>query len=84
MIKLYLKTLLLVSAAGLFLALPAGCSDNKSNGGGSDMGPTLDMACYMNPTTHDQLINACTTSQSYDKMPFYPARAPGGQLPPLP
>ena len=53
----------------------------------SDMGMTggtMDLGCFMNPTTHVQIINACTTAQSYDKMPYYPAAAPNGVLPPLP
>ena len=47
-------------------------------------GSAMDMGCFMNPTTHVQIINACTSAQSYDKTPFYPAAAPNGVLPPLP
>ncbi len=46
--------------------------------------PDLAPACFMNPTTHFELINACTTADFVDKMPFYPTLAPNGQLPPLP
>jgi hypothetical protein len=34
--------------------------------------------------THVELLNACTTAQSYEKMPFYPSKAPNGVLPGLP
>ncbi len=50
--------------------------------GGAGDGP--EPSCYDNPTTHLQIINACTTAQSVDIQPFYPAKAPNGQLPPLP
>jgi hypothetical protein len=53
---------------------------------GSDLGapPDLSPACVSNPMTNVELLNACTTAQSYDKMPFYPTKAPNGVLPPLP
>ncbi|HZS40505.1 MAG TPA: hypothetical protein VFF06_26920 [Polyangia bacterium] len=47
-------------------------------------GPPADLGCYGMPTTHVQIINACTSAQSFDKTPFYPSLAPGGNLPPLP
>jgi len=86
------KTLIALSlAAGLALVA---CDNNNNNnqdmaGGGADMvmNGNPDMAepeCYDNPMTHVQIINGCTTAQSVDKMPFFPAKAPGGVLPSLP
>jgi hypothetical protein len=46
--------------------------------------PPADLGCYGMPMTHVQIINACTTAQSYDKMPQFPSLAPNGVLPPLP
>ena len=46
--------------------------------------PDLETACATNPMTHVEIINACTTAQSYDKKPFYPSKAPNGMLPALP
>jgi hypothetical protein len=46
--------------------------------------PDLAPSCVMNPMTHLELINACTTADSVDKTPQYPVLAPNGQLPPLP
>ncbi len=73
------------------LILAAGCSDNSPAPGvqdmsGQDLAATADLApvCVSNPLTSVELLNACTTADSVDKMPFYPSRAPNGQLPQLP
>jgi hypothetical protein len=55
-------------------------ADHGNDGGGND---TVS-ACAKNPTTHLEIINACSSAQSYDKTPFYPTLAPGGVLPALP
>lgn len=64
-----------------------GCGGSGNHGGGDaggngsdDMAPS----CARDPQTHLEIINACTDSQSVDIQPFYPAKAPNGQLPPLP
>jgi hypothetical protein len=82
---------LIVLLAVLAVA-PLGCGD-KSNGG-PDMAmqkpdlsmdqPDMAVACVMNPTTNVELLNACTDAQAFDKVPFYPAGTPNGELPPLP
>jgi hypothetical protein len=55
---------------------------------GGDMGgPAPDgtgMTCSNNPSNYVELINACTDSQSVNITPFYPTKAPGGVLPPVP
>lgn len=88
---LYLVCALLVALA---IVTTTACDDDSgttpadmAHTTGADMamtGGTMDMGCFMNPTTHVQIINACTTAQSYDKTPYYPAAAPNGVLPPLP
>ncbi len=58
---------------------------DMTSSGGDDLGaPDLLPACAANPMTHVEILNACTNAQAYDKMPFYPAKAPNGVLPPLP
>jgi hypothetical protein len=51
-------------------------------------GPTLpDGApsdCYLNPTTHLEIINACTDAVKITKNPTLPLLYPDGGLPPLP
>jgi hypothetical protein len=76
------------------LATLAACGGNGNNNGGSpDMamsgggGDMAQPACSMNPMTHVELLNACTTAQTGDPTkdaPYYPSLAPGGNLPPLP
>jgi hypothetical protein len=85
--------------ATMLLLGAAGCGDdttNNNNNGMEDMAmpdkpdlameetPDMAVACVQNPMTHVEIINACTTAQSYDKMPFYPTLAPNGVLPSLP
>jgi hypothetical protein len=68
-------------AVMMLVLVGAGCGGTKTTS--MDMaGP--DMGCVMNPTTHVELINACTTAQSYEKQPFFPTLAPDGTLPALP
>jgi hypothetical protein len=78
----------------LLLALPllfAACGDDGSAGthdapgivdGGIDAPP--DASCFTNPTTHNEIINACTTAQKIYKDPTLPLLNPDGSLPPLP
>ena len=40
--------------------------------------------CYTNPTTHEEIINACTTAQSVEKEVDLPLLNEDGSLPPLP
>ena len=47
-------------------------------------GGAPDASCFTNPTTHHEIINACTNAQFVDKNPTLPLRLPDGGLPPLP
>lgn len=52
-----------------------------------DGGPLADGApsdCFPNPTTHLEIINACTDAVKIAKSPTLPLRYPDGGLPPLP
>lgn len=40
--------------------------------------------CYPNPTTHFELINACTDAEKLTKTPVLPLLLADGGLPPLP
>lgn len=77
--RVVMAALLLVGIGALAVV---GCGNKAGNNGGgnADMAQT----CFMNPTTHVQIINACTTAQAIDITPFYPSSAPGGTLPSLP
>jgi hypothetical protein len=46
--------------------------------------PGPDAGCYVNPQTHFEIINACTTAQGVDKLPVLPLLLEDGGLPPLP
>lgn len=83
------RTTMVRVLAGLALALLAACGNGSK--GGSDLGGgSADMApppCVMNPTTSTEILNACTDAQTGDPAkdyPYFPAKAPNGQLPPLP
>jgi hypothetical protein len=88
------RTMLALVGALALGALVAACGDNGNNNGGSpDMamtgggGDMATAACSMNPMTHEELLNACTTAQTGDPAkdaPYYPSLAPNGNLPPLP
>jgi hypothetical protein len=43
-----------------------------------------DASCFTNPTTHYEIINACTNAQFVDKNPNLPLQYADGGLPPLP
>ena len=42
-----------------------------------------DAGCFLNPTTHFQIINACTDATRIDKNPVLAKLLPDGGLPPL-
>lgn len=48
--------------------------------GGGDGAPS---DCFANPTTHLEIINACTTAVKITKNPVLPKLSPDGGLPPL-
>ncbi len=78
--------LALVAAVALGACGNGGTSGNGdlAMGGGTDMAQP---ACVMNPMTHVELLNACTTAQTGDPAkdaPYFPSLAPNGNLPPLP
>jgi len=46
--------------------------------------PTPDASCFENPTTHKEIINACTTAQKIERNVTPPLLNPDGTLPQLP
>ncbi|HNN91551.1 MAG TPA: hypothetical protein PKI03_04755 [Pseudomonadota bacterium] len=52
----------------------------------ADLGSPVsdDMSCYTQPTTHLEILNACTSAQSVSKQPVLPLLRADGTLPPLP
>lgn len=69
------------------LLLAAGCPDSQDladAGARPDSGSRPDLSCFANPTTHIEIINACTPAQALDKTPVLPLLRPDGTLPPLP
>jgi hypothetical protein len=43
-----------------------------------------DASCFTNPTTNDEIINACTTAQKIYLNPTLPLLGSDGTVPPLP
>lgn len=75
----------------LFFALPlafaAACGDDgaaQPEDAGIDASTPIDASCFENPTTHEEIINACTTAQKVEKHPALPLLNPDGTLPALP
>ena len=69
------------------LAFAAACGDDGGElpkDAGMDATPTPDASCFENPTTHVEIINACTTAQKVIKKPALPLLNADGSLPQLP
>lgn len=56
-------------------------SGGVTDGGGGEASPGSD--CFENPTTYEEIINACTDAAKIDKHPVLPHLLPDGGLPPL-
>lgn len=74
------------------MALGVGCGDDGSTQK-PDAAPlhdasidsTIEPTCFSGtPTTHEQIINACTTAQGIEKTTKPPLLLPDGSLPALP
>jgi hypothetical protein len=73
------------SSTGSDTSVPPG----NDAGGGNDTGTLPDGApapddCVVNPTTHVEIINACTDASKFDKTPNLPGLLADGGLPALP
>ena len=86
-----MKTLFL----GLALVFAAACGDDGNVASidappgnpdaGTDGASGPDASCFENPTTHTEIINACTDAQKiYATRPAPPLTLPDGGLPALP
>ena len=72
---------------GLSLAFAAACGDDKPDqpkDAGVDATETPDAACFENPQTHAEIINACTTAQKVYKQGHPALQLPDGGLPAAP
>lgn len=85
-----MKTFTRAASALAFLfavSLGAACGGDDSNNT-PDAGPDVDAPppCVMNPQTHADLMNACTTAdvEKIDKKPVLPLLQADGTLPPIP
>jgi hypothetical protein len=69
----------------LMALLPLACGGSSSSSdAGADGGGQPDAACFMNSTSHVEIINACTNAVTIWKSPVLPLLYPDGGLPPLP
>ena len=71
----------------LSLVLASACGDDgNTQTGPKDAGidTPADASCFENPTTHYQIINACTNAQKIYKTTRPPLQRADGTLPPLP
>lgn len=69
------------------LVLAAACGDDgpaAPGDAGLDASTTPDASCFDDPTTHEQIINACTDAAKVVKRPALPLLNPDGTLPALP
>ena len=62
----------------------------QDNPGNNDLAmpnssPDMSFVCVQNPVSNDDFLNSCAPASvdKVDIMPFYPALAPNGVLPPL-
>jgi hypothetical protein len=58
-------------------------SSSSSGAGGSGGAGGAASACFTNPQTHDEIINACTDAEKIDKIVNLPLLEADGSLPPL-
>ena len=87
-----MRVSIIATIATLALAFASGCSDDANNTGKKDAGVVIDAppsggpdaSCFTNPTTYNEIINACTTAQKIYKHPTLPLLGSDGSLPPLP
>ena len=87
-----MRAAILVTIATLALAFANGCSDDANNTGKKDAGVVIDAppaggpdaSCFTNPTTYNEIINACTSAQKIYKTTHLPLLGSDGSLPPLP
>ncbi|MDI1442814.1 hypothetical protein [Polyangium sp. 6x1] len=90
-IKLLFVVVLLAAACGEENppANPAGSSSSSGAGGGGGVGGAGgagggEPECFTTPTTHVEIINACTDAEKVDKVVNLPLLNDDGSLPPLP
>ncbi|MEO6776676.1 MAG: hypothetical protein ABI467_27290 [Kofleriaceae bacterium] len=84
-----MRALIIAVAA---LAFVPACGDDGNHSGPQDAAVVIDApppggpdaSCFTNPTTYNEIINACTTAQKIYKQTNLPLLGSDGTLPPLP
>lgn len=66
--------------AGPAMPVDSGSAIDSGSNPQVDGGPT---DCFLNPTNHFEIINACTDAVKINKNPVLPRLYPDGGLPPL-
>jgi hypothetical protein len=87
-----MRARIFVTIATVALAFAGACSDDDNNTGKKDAGVVIDApptggpdaSCFTNPTTYNEIINACTSAQKIYKTTTLPLLGSDGSLPPLP
>jgi len=86
-----MRARIVATIATLALAFASACGDDGNHTGSKDAGAIdappaggPDASCFTNPTTYNEIINACTTAQKIYKHPNLPLLGSDGSLPPLP
>jgi hypothetical protein len=74
----------IIIALALVAATACNNSSNAPKDAAGDSNGGTDASCFTNPTTHFEIINACTTAQKIYKKSHPPLLEPDGTLPPLP
>ncbi len=76
--------LILVAVLGTACGGDGNNNDNPDTAPPVDAPSTPDASCFMNPTTHKEIINACTDSQKIERTVSPPLLEQDGSLPQLP
>ena len=81
-----MRALIFTAVALAFAACGGDDTQTKKDGGVQMDAPAggPDANCFTNPTTHNEIINACTTAQKIYKDSHPPLQYADGGLPPLP
>ena len=79
-----MRALIFATLALAFAACGGDDGAKKDAGVVMDAPGGPDASCFTNPTTHEEIINACTTAQKIYKSSHPVLLGSDGSLPPLP
>jgi len=78
------RTIFLISIAAIATACGGGGNDSPKDANVPGDAGEPDAACFTNPQTHNEIINACTDAQKIEITTTPPLLNDDGSLPPLP